>query len=318
MFAAPALLLLAALPLAAQTAPPPSQQPTPAAAQTATEPAPAERPIPDISTLMRQVEAHQYAAEAAEKDYIYRMSNTFDEIDGSGKVKKTASREFEVFWLNGVRVARLLKKDGKELSADEKKKEDERIDKEVAKAKERRDKADAQGHQTDSAGHDEISFARMLQLGTFSNPRRQTVNGRPTILIDFAGDPKAKSHNESEAAFKELAGTVAVDEQDKAIQHLEGHFANTFKIGGGLVADIRKDTSFKADFRKINDEAWLPEAVDGSGHARVMLFFTLNGNLHSRTSDYRKFKATSTILPGVAPAPPEPAPPVSTPPPVRP
>ena len=235
-------------------------------------------------------------------------------MDGSGKVKKNVTREFEVFWLNGVRVARLLKKDGKDLSPDEKKKEDERMDKEVAKAKERRDKADAQGHQTDSTGHDEISFARMLQLGTFSNPRRETVNGRATVLVDFMGDPKAKSHNESEAAFKELAGTVAVDEQDKTIQHLEGRFANTFKIGGGLVADIRKDTSFRADFRKINDEVWLPEIVEGSGHARIMLFFTLNGNLHSRTSDYRKFKATATLLPNVAPVPPDTTPPPSAPP----
>lgn len=301
------LLLLTAVPLAAQSTPPPPQQPV--ATQTTSEPAATPNPLPDIPTLMRAVESHQYAAEAAQKNYIYRESNSFDELGGNGAVKKTSTRDFEIFWLNGVRVARLLKKDGKDLSPDDKKKEDERIDKEVAKARERRDKADAQGHQTDSAGHDQISFARMLQLGTFSNARRVAVNGRDTILVDFAGDPKAKSHNEAEAAFKELAGTVAIDEQDKAIQHLEGRFANPFKIGGGLVVDIRKDTSFKADFRKINDEVWLPEAIDANGHARVMLFFSLNGNFRGRTGDYRKFKATSTILP----APTEPTP--TTPPP---
>ena len=250
---------------------------------------------------MQQVEKRQYAAEAAEKEYIYRVDQSFDEVDGSGAVKKTTSKQFEVFWLNGVRVARLLKKDGKELSPAEKAKEDERIDKEVAKARERREKAQTQGHQTDSAGHDEISFARMLQLGTFSNARRVSVHGRDTILVDFAGDPKAKSHNETEAAFKDLAGTVAVDERDRAIQHLEGHFTEAFKIGGGLLVNVRKGTSFKAYFVKVNDEVWLPGTVDGSGHARIMLFFAMDGNFRGRSSDFRRFQAKSTVLPTVTP-----------------
>ena len=77
-----------------------------------------------------------------------------------------------VAWINGVPVRRLLKKDGKDLSPDELKKENERIDKEAAKARERRDKADADGKETDPRGHDEITVSRLLELGRFTNPRR--------------------------------------------------------------------------------------------------------------------------------------------------
>ena len=260
-----------------------------------------DAPLPDISTLMHQVEAHQRLAEAIEKDYIFREDSVFNERNPQGGIKKTEGRGFEIFWINGVRIARLVRKDGKDLSPEDLRKENDRIDKEVAKAKERRAKADEDGKETDSHGHDEITVSRILELGTFSNPRRQLVNGRPTILVDYNGNPDAKTHNPGEAALKLLQGTVWVDEQDRTIEHAEGHFIDNFKIGGGLLASVHKDTSFKWTTVRINDEVWLPSTVDAQGQARYLLFFSLNGDAHIHASDYRKFKATSTILPNVTP-----------------
>jgi hypothetical protein len=273
----------------------------------------AEKPLPDIPTLMRQVESNQRAFEAIEKDYIYRESSHFDSLDSHEGVKKSQSRDFEIFWINGVRVARTLAKDGKPLSADEATKENERIDSEVKKARERRDKADAQGKETDSRGHDEITASRILELGAFSNPRREQINGRDTIVVDYTGDPQAKTRNAAENAFRELAGTVWVDEQDKTLQHCEGHFDHDFKVGGGLVASVKQGTWFKFSARKINDEVWLPESLEFDGHARYLLFFSINGHGTVRASDYRKFKATSTILPGVTTVAPETTDPSKTP-----
>src|SRR6185312_14638761 len=86
----------------------------------------AERPLPEIPALMHEVEAHAKAAEAIEKDYLYRSVVTEQESDGRGEVKKTTTREYDVFWVEGARVRRLTKKDGRTLSAEEQKKESER------------------------------------------------------------------------------------------------------------------------------------------------------------------------------------------------
>ena len=134
-------------------------------------------PLPDVAALMHQVEEHQRLAEAVQKDYIYRESTRIDELDKHGVPKKTESKDYEIFWLNGVNVARLLRVNGKDLTPDEQKKENERIDKQVERAKARRDKADSEGKETDSHGHDEITVSRMLELGAFTNPRRQMVGG---------------------------------------------------------------------------------------------------------------------------------------------
>ena len=262
-------------------------------------PEPTDRPLPDITTLMSQVEANERKSEAVQKNYIYNETNTFDERDSHEAVKKTESRDTEVFWLNGVPVQRTLKRDGKPLTEDEARKENERIDGIVKKARERREKADANGKETDPRGHEELTLARILELGRFSDPRRDVMNGRSTIVVDYLGDPKAKTHNYAEGVFRELAGTVWVDEQDRTLVRLEGHFGHDFKIAGGLGANVKEGTWFKVAFTKINDEVWLPAAMEGDGHVRYLLFFKLDGHFKGRTSNYRKFSATSTILPGV-------------------
>jgi hypothetical protein len=271
-----------------------------------------DRPLPDIPTLMRAVEANERTSEAVKKDYIFRSVQTEEHSDGHGGVKKTETREYDEFWVEGVPVQRMIKKDGKELSESEKKKEDEEIDKEVAKAKERRAKADAKGKESTPRGDDEITVSRLLELGSFTNARRLQMNGRDTIAVDFAGDPKAKTRNRGEDVIRGIVGTAWVDEQDKVLVKVQGHFVNNFKIGGGLVANIQKGTSFGMEQRKVNDEVWLPALLEGRGEARALLLFKFDGSLRAVESDYRKFRATSTILPGVSEVEPA-ASPASTP-----
>ncbi len=267
-----------------------------------------ERPLPDIPELMRAVEVNQRASEAVEKDYLYRSVQTQEETDGHGGVKKTETREYDIFWVNGVPVHRMTRKNGKELSAEEQKKENEQIDKEVAKAKERRAKADEKGAETDPQGHDLVTVSRLLELGSFTNARRVQLNGRDTIAVDFAGDPKAKTKTRFEDVIRDLAGTAWVDEQDRMLVKAQGHFLNNFKVGGGMVVNIQKGTNFSMEQRKVNDEVWLPAMVEGQGSARALLFFSFNGRFRAVESDYRKFKATSTILPGMSTVEPEPEP----------
>lgn len=257
------------------------------------------RPLPDIPRLMHEVEEHERTAEAVQKDYLYHAVDTIQELDGHGRVKKTESREYDVFWVEGVPVHKLTSKDGRALSPQEQKKESERIDKRVARDKDRLAKAEAEGKTTDPEGNDEVTVSRLLELGSFSNARRVTLNGRPTIAVDYAGDPQAKTRNRLEGVIHDIAGTVWIDEEDRAIAKVEGHFFHTFKIGAGLLVNIQKGTAFSLEQRKINGEVWLPVEANGHGAARMLLFFHFNGNFREVDSGYRKFKVTSTILPGM-------------------
>ena len=139
-------------------------------------------------------------------------------------------------------------------------------------------------------------MSRLLELGAFTNPRRVQLSGRDTIAVDYAGDPKAKTRNRAEEVIRDMVGTAWMDEQDHVLARVEGHFVNAFKVGGGLVVNIQKDTRFEMEQTKVNDEVWLPAHIEGQGAARVLLFFNFNGSLRAVESDYRKFRTTSTII----------------------
>lgn len=266
-------------------------QSTPPANDTAA----ADRPLPDVAALMHAVEQHQRDSEAIQKYYLYHEDARREDVNG----KQIEQREFDVFWQNGVQLHKMTRKDGRDLTSDEQKKEDERLSKEIEKAKERKRKAAEKSQPTDSRGHEEITVSRFLSLGSFTNPRRVQINGRDTIAVDYTGNPKAKTQNRFEDVVRNLMGTIWVDEQDRAIVQLEGRLTNSYKIGGGLMMNIKKDTSFSVRQKKVNDEVWLPAQVTGEGSARVLLFINFNGRVHVTDSDYRKFRTSATILPGI-------------------
>jgi hypothetical protein len=287
-------------------------------------PSPDTQPLPPIPQLLLDVERNEKTTEAAARDYTYHVRLQQLELDNVGNIKKTTTTDSESITVDGIRVDRVVARDGKPLTPEEVRKESDRIDKEVAKAKAHREKRESQGKETDSNGDPVLTASRILELGSFSNARRVDLDGRPTIIADYNGDPNAKTHSEFEKVFRDLVGTVWIDEDERVLVRAAGHFLHNFKIGGGLVVDIKEGSSFEIRYARINNEVWLPTEATGQGKIRFLLFTGFNGRVHLLTSDYRKFHSTSTIIdsnrligpdgqPIPDPAPPQP-PPSATPP----
>ena len=279
---------------AAQTVAPPSAAPPPPSATPQNEQA--GEPLPPLRELLFDVERNQKALEAIRKSYTYRVHLEEQELDKKGSLKKTEVTDSQSVRIDGVLVNRVLARNGKPLTPEEAQKEDERIDKEVAKDKARRAKREGKGEDTDSSGNVMISTARILELGKFTNPRRVDFYGRPTIVADYAGDPAAKTHNAAEGFIRALVGTVWIDEKDHVLVGAQGHFVDDFKIGGGLLLNIHKGLSFEFRATLVNGEVWLPATTDAQGSARFLLFGGVNGRIHLQTSDYRKFHTESSVI----------------------
>lgn len=258
----------------------------------------ASAPLPDVQSLLKQVEQNEEHMDAVRNDYTYHVRMQQQQLRKDGSAKQTEVTDSESLTLDGVRVDRVVARNGKPLTTDEQNKENARLDKEVAKAKERRAKAFAAGQPTDPRGDTVITVARLLELGSFSNERRMDYAGRPTIVLDYTGDPKAKTHAPAEAVVRDLAGTVWIDEADRVLVRGQGQFLNDFKVGGGLLADVRKGSHFDFEAKHINDAVWLPATIHGQGSVRILLLAGFNGRLDLVTSDYRRFRTSATIVPG--------------------
>ena len=285
--------------LEAQTAEPShASSPEAAISGTQAEESVPTRPLPDPRTLVLDVERNDKRLEALRKDYTYHVHLDEEELKKDGSVKKAVVTDSESLTIEGVRVDRVVARNGQPLSPAEQAKESDKIDKEVAKARDRQAKAQNKGEQTDDRGDTVLSAARILELGTFTNERRMELNGRPTIVLDYAGDPNAKTHSQVEEVMRDLVGTIWIDEADQVLVRGEGHFLNDFKIGGGLVASVHKGTSFRFETTHVNTGVWLPATIDAQGSMRLLLFVGFDGRLSLRTSDYRQFRTSATILPG--------------------
>jgi len=254
------------------------------------------KPLPPIPELLKVVEQHEKRDEALLLQYTYHVHHVMEEFDGDEAVKKTTVTDWESFTVRGVRIQRMVARNGVPLTPDEAKKENKRVDEAIVKAQENKAKRDAKVAEGKGDGTI-ISASRMLELGTFTNERRVMLNGRPTIVLDYAGNRDVKTKNIGENIVKDLVGTVWFDEADRVIARTEGRFLGDFKLGLGLIVDIHKGLSFTFEQQKINGEAWLPKEFAGQGKASVgVVVARVHGRTHTEMSDYRKFHTTSTII----------------------
>ncbi|HVQ55866.1 MAG TPA: hypothetical protein VMS29_03840, partial [Pyrinomonadaceae bacterium] len=86
-----------------------------------------------------------------------------------------------------------------------------------------------------------------------------------------------------------IAGVVWIDEKDKQVARVEASMADNFNVGGGLVAKLKKGSSFMVEAERVNDEIWLPSVADINVSVRVLLVKGLNFNQVMRFYDYKKF-----------------------------
>jgi hypothetical protein len=236
--------------------------------------------IPDAATMLRDVEAHQKQLDKMRENYTFRAVQTTRQLDSSGNTKKIETEEHEVFFVNGHRVEKLVRKDGKDLTPDQARKEQDRVNKEVVKISQ-------PGYS--NPDKDEITVARLLQIVAFSRPRRVSLKGRDTIAFDFAGD---------EDALKKVSGTVWIDEADREVSRMSATLDENYHVGFGLLASVAKGSNLVFDQALIRNEAWLPTAITLHLQARAFLVAGIRADVDIRFDQYRKFQTDAVQQPG--------------------
>ncbi len=276
------LSLLCGYAVHAQTAP--ASEPSQTVAPTA------DKPLPKVDDLIATAKARQSANEELRKSYTCRQTVVADEFDSHGNKKGTHTDEYEVWDVQNVEIHQHVAHDGNPLPPDQAKKEQERVDKEVASVKD--------GSHKGSRGNVALSVTNLLKVTTFSNERRETVNGRPTIHFDYTGDPDAKASDIGQEVMKKLTGELWLDEEDAAVVRLEGKLKENFHVAGGLLVNVKAGSWFRMNTIHLNGEIWFVEHLQAHADGRFLLFKGFNGDANITFSDYRKMRTGVTILPG--------------------
>ncbi len=259
-------------------------------------PSVSNEPLPDIPTLLRELDKNQAAIDKILESYTYHESDTQIEYNKDGSIKKQEERTYEIYQLGDRQVRKLIAKDGKPLSAADQKKEDERVAK-VARKYEQKLKNQA-GHPEKAAKEkkdQEAGIADFLRVDQFTNPRRELFQGRPVIVFDFGPKPGYKPKNLTEKLIQKLVGVAWVDENAHDVARLEAHFSKGFKLAGGLLATVQPGSAFVFEQKLVNNEVWLPVYAEAHASVRFLLLAGVNMSDVSHFSNYRKFQVSTDL-----------------------
>ena len=244
-------------------------------------------PLPDPKALLQRAIANQHKLAAQRERYSCRVNSQSTQLDSHGSIKKSENNVAERFFVNGIPIEHLLQKDGKDLSPDELKKEDDRVMKETLKYA---NEATAT-HQKDEAVQKVDDFLTAMML---SNGRRKVENGRSVLHYDIVPNPGFAARNITQRFATVIQGTVAIDEETGNLIDLDLKSVADLKIGGGLLANLHKGFWLHIQDHAEQDGVWLTDLAEGSGDARAALFFHPYFRFKEVTGDCHLYNATAT------------------------
>ena len=219
-------------------------------------------------------------------------------LDGKGRVKSTESKTYEVMELYGSQVHRLVAKDDKALSGGAATKEEERIQKVVA----RRSNEDAKERQrreerSEKQREEDRQFVReVADAYNFRMTGVETLNGRETYVIDAEPRPGYQPHLKEARILPKFRFRAWIDKRESQWKKLDVQCIDTVSFGL-VVARLHKGSRVVFEQTRVNDEVWLPQHMAVKLDARVALLKEFNIEQDVTYRDYKKFRADTKLVP---------------------
>ena len=236
-----------------------------------------------VSSAMR----NQQKLEELLGSYAYTETLTNRDMDQTGRTIKEDVTVSEVFYAGGRVVRKLVKRNGQELSDDEKRREQKRVDGIVRDYLQRPTRNVLAPGRAFSTGYVMSVYLRMLD---FTNPRREQVRGTTAVVVDVHAKRDVQPRDDVELSLSKWAGTFWIDERAQQVMQSTTYFTDankTFWLEGSWTS---------GDAARVNNEVWLPSFSESQRTAAFGLTFVDKRFYHRMTaqySDYRKFNVAS-------------------------
>ena len=253
-------------------------------------------PLPDIPALLTRLQANEDKIDAILENYSFTQKIISRELGRDGVLRVKESETFQLSFYKGNRIKRLVEKDDKPLSAKDQADEDANVQKRVAEIEKEiaKNEAKTTSQNTDGTPDGEgrrVSISEVLRASNLINPRRERFRGRDVIVFDFEPNPNFDYKNAKSILkfFGKTAGVMWIDEKDEQVARIEAALFDSFKVGGGLVANLKKGASFVLEQERVNDEIWLPSVADINLTVKIFLVKGINVNQMIKSYNYRRF-----------------------------
>jgi len=288
--------------------------PTPAATSVANphKPSPAEMAVAQFTPtndpkeiVRRSMEIDRRTLDLA-RNYTCQQREFIKHLDKNGSVKSTEIKTYDIGFYYGEEYSRLIMKDDKPLDDKEKKKEDEKLEKFLAKLrnqspeerqkraeKERKEREESRAYRQDVANAYDFRIVGEEEL-----------EGVKTWVIEATPRKDFKPTQPHADMLKKIKGKMWIDKKEYNWIRVEAEATDTISFGVFLFR-IHPGSRFNFQQMHLNDEVWLLRRLYINGGARIALLKNEAIEQEDTFSNYKKFSSTFTILPGVKEVPSE-------------
>jgi hypothetical protein len=214
---------------------------------------PAAEKLPDATDLARRMVERAQAVARGERgpQYTYEKRSLLEELSANGQTNKSTEKIYQVTLVGGFPFNRLVRIQGRELTNDELKKEQQREDRFQQKVTsgEARKKA---------LGKEGWVTTELLDRYQFTVQERVLLQNRPTLVVSFKPkDGKLPSKTFQDKILNRVSGTVWVDEADADAAKLTVNLGESVSLGILGVLGSLERFEMSLERQRLPDGVWV-------------------------------------------------------------
>lgn len=232
-------------------------------------------------------------------DYTWVGRSTERHFDSHNRVTSEHREAWETIILDGEPERRTIERDGRPLSADEQRKQQQKLDKAAARL-EHETPQQKQRRADDYQKERRRERAFLLEIPDAFDLRLEgsdRIDGHDVWVISGVPRPGYHARSREGAALLKIRGKMWIDKTGYEWVRLEAQTLETISFGWFL-ARLNPGARLVLDQTRVNDEVWLPKREFLSGRGRIGLLKRVAEDEEITWSDYQKFHVDSKLLPG--------------------
>lgn len=232
-----------------------------------------ETNLPPAASILQKVLENSKQEHANDRNfrssYSYLRTRTNRELDSKGEVKKQETKQSRN---NPVVRSVSFVQPGPVAAALVYTNLDAQSPRATVRRPEARPVAAAQAGQNRAfEKNDFILNEDLLNRFDFTVVKREALNGRDTLLIDFKpANKKLPNRNFKDRFINKAAGTIWVDEGDYMLAKIDLHLTDSVNVVGGLVGAVKK-LNYSFVRQRTEDGLWYPADVRWRLEGRELL-----------------------------------------------
>jgi hypothetical protein len=230
------------------------------------------------------------------RDYTWVARNTERHLDSKGNTKSTETEAWETLVLYGELHRRIIERNGKPLPPDEQRKQQEKVDKAVAKLE--RETPDQRQHRLadleKERGKDREFLREIPEIYDFRLEGDAKVDGYDAWEISATPKLNYRPKSGDAKPLLKIRGKIWIDKSEYQWVRLEAETTGVISFGLFL-ARLNPGAKLVFEQTRVNDEVWLPKREFTRGTGRLGLLVKIAMEQELTWGNYRKFQVDSKI-----------------------